>query len=103
MNQIDIFPPAVHLNDPLSSYQAEARVTKSGKRKSNYIRILAILAVRYNITAAELADEHAFDPVEVRRRLSDARAKGDAEQTGQRKCRVAGTLAVTWRKVDKYK
>lgn len=96
-------PAAVHANDPASSYRAEERVTKSGKRATD--RQIVEQAVRDwpNSTAAEL-HLHLFgcmDLITVRRRLDDLRKMGLAKQGEQRKCRIAGTLALTWYPVTK--
>lgn len=97
MSQIDIWPVASHSNDPLSSYKAEGRVTKSGKRASGCEQVLACLKKQDNITGAELAQRWGFEVYEARRRLSDLKAQGKAIQSGKRICRIAGTEAVTWR------
>ena len=94
------FPGAVHANDPASSYQAEARVTKSGKRRTDMEAVFAVLQKFRGRTAAELHASNLLgmrmDCISVRRRLWDLERRGMARKGEQRKCKIAGTLAVTW-------
>ena len=103
------FPPSVHRDDPLSSFKAEAKVTKSGKRKANYGLVLHHLKNNPDRTGAQIhaavmlasvlsgGTSKDLDVHEVRRRLSDAKARGEAIQTGDTICPIAGVHSVKWR------
>ena len=67
-----IHTPASHATDPVSSHDAEMRVTRSGSRHSN--RIAVVEAVRrYNddMTSAEIALAAGLDYHEAARRLPE--------------------------------
>lgn len=96
MMQNDLFPVATRNNCPESSFVAEHKITKSGKRKSDYDLVISGLRKYPNSTGAELAYRLNVEVYTVRRRLSDAKSKGDAKITKQRVCQVAGTLASEW-------
>lgn len=96
MNQLTIFPPASHSVDPRSSFQAEKRITKSGRRETLYNQVLSALKANPGVTGAELAQIMGIDKYSVRRRLSDCKNKNTAIQGESRVCKVDGELAVTW-------
>ena len=100
MNQLTIFPPATHSQDPVSSFKAESRETRSGRRETLYNRVLSALKSNPNVTGAELAQIMNIDKYSVRRRLSDCKNKNTAIQGESRVCKVDGELAVTWIKND---
>lgn len=97
MNQLDFYPPASHKNDPVSSFIAEEKVTKSGKRKANINKVYNGLKEYPSCTGAELAHYLNMDKYEVRRRLNDLHKLGKANQGEHRQCRIAKSQAVTWK------
>lgn len=107
MVQADLFPPASHATDPASSFEAEARVTKSGKRKKDQDIVYDCLLLWPESTAAELHQKYTefqtrkgleatVDVVTFRRRLSDMKGKRVERRNELRICRVAGTRAAVW-------
>jgi len=101
---MDIQVPASHSRDPSSSHEAEARINKSGKRKRNQDKVLAMVKRNEGYTAAEIASRENPDKseaevkliaMEIRRRCSDMNHIR-VFQGAERRCDVAGTSAVVW-------
>lgn len=87
--------PNFHSYDPASSKEAAGRM-ELGPRARNCHFVLNSVILHPDSTARELACFATMNVVEVRRRLSDMDGR-QVEKSGQRKCRIAGTKAVTWR------
>ena len=91
-----------HGSDPESSWMAAERHVKSGQQRTNLGIVLLALEKHPAVTAAEL-EALIGEPLgrerltEVRRRLFDLRVKGLVWRCRKRKCKVANTLATTWR------
>lgn len=100
MNQLAMtFPPSVRKSDPLSSYEAEQRITKSGARQTQCEIVLDGLRRYPRHTSAELARRLGLDRYMVARRLADLADEkiGKARKIEPgRTCGVSGKRAVTW-------
>jgi hypothetical protein len=99
----DAYGPGTANADPITSAEAEQRVTASGRRKRNVDIALAILrrnpgSTGHELFAAATEDERRElgDFPEIYRRLNDAKHSGQARQAEVRKCRVKGTRMITW-------
>jgi hypothetical protein len=96
MNQLDLaITPASRRNDPVTSHEAEAEVTRSGAR-GNQQRLVRSLVQRFpGRTSRELARCAGIDRYMVARRLPEVEPvhvkKGEA-----RRCEVGGRSASTW-------
>ena len=92
---MNIQTPASHKNDPDSSYEAEDRMNKSGKRETEQKIALEAVKNHPGCTSAELARETGLDRAMLARRLPELRpqyvynGKTDC-------CRVNKTSAITW-------
>jgi len=89
--------------DPSTSGIAADRLTQSGKRDSWKTKILTWLRERdiftdlTALTPSELALESGFPHPSCHKRLPDLARDGWVTKVGQRKCRVTGEQAWTWR------
>lgn len=72
--------PAAHSFDPVTSYEAEAEVTRSGQRSTNARRVLELVKDHPGLCSKELATLCYLDRHEVARRLADLKALGYVEQ-----------------------
>ena len=82
MTQRPIFPPASHRNDPATSHEAEAAVTKSGQRATHALLVLRELKANpAGLTAPEIAAMLRLEIYQVRRRLTDLKDAGLVERT----------------------
>lgn len=89
--------PAVHRNDPITSYIAEDKITESGKRESHAKQVYEGLKRHPDVTNAELAAIIGLTYMQVERRLYDLKRLSRIVCTGNRKCTVNGTQCSTWR------
>ncbi len=90
----DVQTPASHKLDPESSYQAESRINKSGKRRQQQVETYRAVKKYPNMTSAELAQCSGLDRAMLARRLPELTPhviKGDS-----RICDINDSLAVTW-------
>jgi len=92
--------PATKRNDPESSYQAEQRMNKSGKRASQQRLVSELVDQFPGYTSAELARKAwqtgvDLDRPTLARRLPEVCIKGVSV-----KCRINKTMAVTWYSKD---
>jgi len=92
---MNIQTPASHKNDPDSSYEAEDRMNKSGKRKRQQQITLDAVKKHPGKTSAELALVSGLDRAMLARRLPELNPQ-DAKKGILVKCSVNGTNAVTW-------
>lgn len=100
---VAIDPPAVHTNDPMTSYEALRKHEAQGKRGRHQSLVLRLIRDHPGLTACELW-EVASDAIraelhelqEVRRRCTDLLARGEIVQGAPRHCRVRGSRQVTW-------
>jgi len=88
--------PATKRNDPDTSYQAEQRMNKSGKRASQQRLVSELVEQFPGCTSAELARKAwqtgvDLDRPTLARRLPEVCIKGVSV-----KCRINKTMAVTW-------
>jgi hypothetical protein len=86
-------------SDPQSSHEAAQRMNDSGKAKAHVEHVTDHVWKQPGLTSREIAElpDCDLDRWEVARRLSDAEKLGQVKKGPKRKCKVAGTLAVTWR------
>ncbi len=96
-----VFAPATAAADPATSAIAEAKVTKSGQVERNAARVLGLVCLHPGFTSVELWTvqrnyEDAMDRHEVSRRLSTNLNKRRVRQGPPRRCRINGTMMVTW-------
>ncbi len=102
MHQLPL-TPASHTHDPLSSYEAAERVTKSGVRAENKREVLKAVIAHEGCTSRELTAHCPLDRTEIGRRLPDLRdndyavynPKKDGIKT-KRACTVGRGTAMTW-------
>ena len=99
----DVGKPLAHTDGPTTSHEAIERHTESGKRETHCDAVETLVASFSGRTSRELAcvwPSHStaedIDLTELRRRLTDLLNQGRVKQGEPRKCRVAGTQAVTW-------
>lgn len=91
-------PAPCRRNATRSSVEVAERHDRSGRTQTHAEVVLAAVRECPGSTAAELRATYGhFDVVEWRRRLTSLKNAGRIEQGEHRACRVAGTLAVTWR------
>lgn len=93
------FPSASKNIDPVTSYRAEEKITKSGKRKTQAMQILEALKQYPRHTSAELAEKTIFNRYQVARRLPDLLHNNLVRQRESRICRVTGSESITWEAV----
>jgi DNA-binding MarR family transcriptional regulator len=92
------------LTDPLSSYLAEDELKASGKWKGQKAYCLKLLKrCNYPPTSGELADHYGTDRYLFSRRLPDLEKEGLVERCSMRECESRGTMALTWKPIDKPK
>ena len=89
-----------HRHDPASSHLAAERIVQSGKAKTHRDLVLAALREHPGSTAGEVAELTELSPVEVRRRLTDAKNAGQAWQGYTRTCGAEGTTQSEWWTAD---
>lgn len=96
-------PIRAHRADPVTSHEAAARVSKSGRRQRSREIALALVTASPGNTGHELfalaTDEHQRllgDYVELYRVLGDLKNRGLVVQGEPRSCRIRGTRMVTW-------
>ena len=89
--------PASRRTDPNTSKRAEREFTKSGARKSQAERVLAVIRSVPGETYSEIAWHAQLQPIQVMRRLNDLEKAGLIHKSDQRKCRVTGSVCSTWR------
>lgn len=88
--------PVVHTTDPVTSYEAAAAVTQSGKRASHCDLVLAAVIGQPGMTAGELGDRTGLGRVEAARRLTDLLRLHRVYQGSKRVCASQGTSQMTW-------
>lgn len=100
---MNLVNPVHHTGDPASSVEAAEIVTSSGVRESHCKLVLDAMRRHPDSTSGELAThlDGIIDLTEVRRRLTDLKADGLAEQGEVRACRARGTKMAVWRPVEK--
>jgi len=69
--------PVAHTKDPKSSFKAGEEFHKSGKAESHYIKIMDFLRKNNGSTGHKIADNTSLTQVQVMRRMSELRAKGE--------------------------
>ena len=96
--QADLFPPASHNHDPISSHEAEQRITQSGERKKQMDIVYKTLTEHQGSTGAELTKYCDLDKYQIRRRLSDLREMGKVFRSVNKNvmCTVTKTRAAAW-------
>jgi hypothetical protein len=86
--------------DPQSSHEAAERMNASGKAKAHREQATDLVWKYPGRTSRELAAmadcPAELDRYELARRLPEAESEGQVKKGPKRKCKVAGTLAVTW-------
>jgi len=96
MPQLDMFAPASRATDPVSSFEAEERVTESGSRKRQMDEILDTVRCTPGRTSLELSTRLKLDRYQVARRLPDLERANLVNRGAIRVCSIAQTKAVTW-------
>jgi len=97
MNQINLsFPPASRNTDPLSSFEAEEQVERSGKRKTQAIRVFEAVKEYPEQTAGELEFLTGIPHNVLCRRLPDLRVNSYVRVACMRTCRVKNCLSQVW-------
>ena len=87
--------PASHNKDPVTSYEAEEKVTKSGKRSRQAMEVFEVLKRHNGSTSAELGFimNDRYLPA---RRLPDLEKAGLVKRGIIRECLVCKYKCVTW-------
>jgi len=88
--------PASKSGDPYTSDLAEKRVTESGQRQTDCMKVLELLREHNGSTSRELSQFSKFDRYKIAKRLSDLHNIKKVEYGPKRKCSVAGSKAVPW-------
>jgi hypothetical protein len=87
--------------DPESSHEAARVMNESGKARAHREMAIDMVWKYPGNTSRELAGlpdcPGELDRYELARRLPEAECEGQVKKGPKRKCKVAGTLAVTWR------
>jgi hypothetical protein len=87
--------------DPGSSHEAARAMNESGKARAHREMAVDMVWKHPGNTSRELAGlpdcPGELDRYELARRLPEAECEGQVKKGPKRKCKVAGTLAVTWR------
>ena len=91
-----VLPPASATNDPITSYIAERRITRSGKRRNQCEIVLDALRRYPNRTAGELARDTGLDYYMLSRRLSDLGYNHLAAAKAKRQCEAGHGLCQVW-------
>lgn len=102
--QLDAFDgvrfPRAHRNDPRSSHEAAAAIERSGKAKSDAIRVYEGAKVHQNHTSAELAQALGMELYAVRRRLTELEAIGKIQRIDPTEntvpCAISGKRVCRW-------
>jgi len=88
--------PASHSQDPISSFEAEEEITKSGIRGSQMREILELVKKHPRSTSRELSTLCRLDRYQIARRLSDLEFAGKVEKGRTRLCTIGQRKAVEW-------
>lgn len=91
-----ISTPASHRNDADTSYIAEERITRSGKRHTHQQLIAQCIARLPGLTCAEIAGHTGLEYIEVNRRISEVCTAGRAHRGPKRSCPIRGSDCSTW-------
>ena len=91
------FKPNFHTSDPKSSKDAAARMELGPRAwQARYVGLLVSTYPDSTARELEKACNWELDVYQIRRRLHDMDGV-QVEKSGERKCEVAKTQAVTWR------
>lgn len=93
--------PLAAAADPATSHEAAGRLCRSGRRRRNAERVLALVRRLPGSTSvmlwhAQRDDPDAMDRHEVSRRLADLEHAALVRKCGERACAVKGTRMVGW-------
>lgn len=94
MSQRNLWPPSSHRGDPAPAQQAEARITRSGKRQTQCDLVLELVRKNPGKTAIELGELSGLGHVPAQRRLSDLKNLDKVHNGGTRA--YAGRRISTW-------
>ena len=94
------WPPATRTTDPPPSHDAEARVTRTGRRQSHAERLRAYVVDHPGLTSRELGNGRlaGIDRYAAARRLADLQTLAMVRKGGERQ--VQGRMHSTWWPVD---
>lgn len=89
--------PVAAKNDPATSKQAGAAITRSGQREGQCLGVLALLRQYPRSTSLELAQKgRTYDRYIIARRLPELEQGKLIRKCGMKKCGVSGKLATVW-------
>ncbi len=91
--------PASHKNDPSTSFEAEEKMNQ-GKRFTHQAILSEMVEKQPGKTAAELGEITGLGQHECARRLSEINGV-TVERGDRRRCRVKGTMMMTWQPLDR--
>lgn len=91
-----VHTPASRASDPESSYAAEDRVTRSGKRYEQQLQIAAAVARTPGMTGAQIAAVTGIDYYDVMRRISEVCTAKQAMEGPIVLCEIRRTMCRTW-------
>lgn len=77
MNQLTLPYPLAHTKDPISSFKVGEEFHKSGKAEKHRIIIMNFLRTHNGSTGHKIANNISLTQVQVMRRMSELRAKGE--------------------------
>jgi len=89
------FPHASHAADPATSYEAEDALTASGMRRSQAVKILAVVKASPGLTGHEIGAATGLGQVPALRRLNDLHKIREVHQ-GQARIGPMNRNEVTW-------
>lgn len=93
---LNVQTPAARRNDIESSYAAASEITKSGVRRAQMDRVVAMVKSTNGMTSRELSVLHGADRYMIGRRLSEAETAQEIEKGPIRICAQGDRKAVTW-------
>lgn len=82
--------------DPDTSFEAAAKIEKSGKAESHRTLCFEALLKQDGMTSAEVAVMADLERHEAARRLPELRDEGKVRNGEKRKCSATGSMALTW-------
>lgn len=86
--------PIARTTDPLTSHEAAAELTRSGRRGTQAEQVLAVVRRWSGLTAGEIGEISGLGHVPAQRRLSDLERAGHIEKGEPRS--FNGRRQVTW-------
>jgi len=88
--------PATHTVDPITSFVAEDKISKSGKRQAHIKTVIDVLEKCPELTYSEIAVRCGLSDMQVERRLCDLKKTGIVKVAAERICSIKKSLCSTY-------